>query len=67
MTLYIGLVSKVLPAENLVDEAVKTGNVIASMSQPSVRMAKELINKCKCGYLVNRAHTLPNFKIMCSI
>ncbi|RCH94421.1 putative enoyl-CoA hydratase, mitochondrial [Rhizopus azygosporus] len=43
--LQSGLVSKVLPAENLVDEAVKTGNVIASMSQPSVRMAKELINK----------------------
>ncbi|CEG78357.1 Putative Enoyl-CoA hydratase [Rhizopus microsporus] len=43
--LQSGLVSKVLPAENLVDEAVKTGNAIASMSQPSVRMAKELINK----------------------
>ncbi|RCH96582.1 hypothetical protein CU098_011586, partial [Rhizopus stolonifer] len=39
------LVSKVLPVDQLVDEAVKTGNVIANMSQPSVQMAKEAINK----------------------
>lgn len=43
----LGLVSKVVPAEELVDEAVKTGEVIASMGQPSVQMAKEAINKCK--------------------
>ncbi|ORY92169.1 ClpP/crotonase-like domain-containing protein [Syncephalastrum racemosum] len=41
----LGLVSKVVPAEQLVDEAVKTGEVIASMGQPSVQMAKEAINK----------------------
>ncbi|KAG0739445.1 hypothetical protein G6F23_008958 [Rhizopus arrhizus] len=40
-----GLVSKVFPVDQLVDEAVKTGNVIANMSQPSVQMAKEAINK----------------------
>ena len=43
----IGLVSKVVPSDNLVDEAVKTASVIASMSQVSVQMAKEAINKCK--------------------
>ncbi|EIE81398.1 hypothetical protein G6F46_000515 [Rhizopus delemar] len=40
-----GLVSKVFPIDQLVDEAVKTGNIIANMSQPSVQMAKEAINK----------------------
>lgn len=39
--------SKVVPADQLVDEAVKTAGKIASMSQGSVQMAKELINKCK--------------------
>ncbi|KAI8367553.1 ClpP/crotonase-like domain-containing protein [Radiomyces spectabilis] len=43
--LGLGLVSKVLPADQLVDEAVKTAETIAKMSQPSVQMAKELINK----------------------
>lgn len=44
---YLGLVSKVVPADQLVDEAIKTAGKIASMSQGSVQMAKELINKCK--------------------
>lgn len=44
---FTGLVSKVVPADQLVDEAVKTAGKIASMSQASVQMAKELINKCK--------------------
>lgn len=43
----LGLVSKIVPADDLVDEAVKLGATIASMSQPSVQMAKEAINKCK--------------------
>ena len=43
----IGLVSKVVPADQLVDEAIKTAGKIANMSQGSVQMAKELINKCK--------------------
>ncbi|KAI8371931.1 ClpP/crotonase-like domain-containing protein [Choanephora cucurbitarum] len=43
--LNLGLVSKVVPSDNLVDEAVKTASVIASMSQVSVQMAKEAINK----------------------
>ncbi|KAL1928723.1 hypothetical protein VTP01DRAFT_2509 [Rhizomucor pusillus] len=43
--LNLGLVSKVVPPGELVNEAVKTGEIIASMSQPSVQMAKELINK----------------------
>ncbi|GAA5803524.1 ClpP/crotonase-like domain-containing protein [Helicostylum pulchrum] len=43
--LNLGLVSKVVPIDDLVDEAVKTAGVIANMSQPSVQMAKEAINK----------------------
>ncbi|KAL0093797.1 ClpP/crotonase-like domain-containing protein [Phycomyces blakesleeanus] len=43
--LQYGLVSKVVPADQLVDEAVKTASKIASMGQPSVQMAKEAINK----------------------
>lgn len=45
--LNLGLVSKVVPADDLVDEALKTAGTIAEMSQPSVQMGKELINKCK--------------------
>lgn len=45
--LNLGLVSKVVPVDNLVDEAIKTAEVIANMSQVSVQMGKEMINKCK--------------------
>lgn len=45
--LSLGLVSKVVPADDLVEEALKTAGTIAEMSQPSVQMAKELINKCE--------------------
>ncbi|KAI7853004.1 ClpP/crotonase-like domain-containing protein [Circinella umbellata] len=41
----LGLVSKVVPADQLIDEAVKTAGKIASKSQASVQMGKELINK----------------------
>ncbi|CAO3596790.1 unnamed protein product [Absidia cylindrospora] len=43
--LSLGLVSKVIPAAELVDETVKTAEKIASMGQPSVQMAKEAVNK----------------------
>ncbi|KAI9258114.1 ClpP/crotonase-like domain-containing protein [Phascolomyces articulosus] len=41
----LGLVSKVVPADQLIDEAIKTAGKIASKSQASVQMGKELINK----------------------
>ncbi len=40
-----GLASRVVPAAELVDEAVKVGERIASMSQPIVMMAKEAVNR----------------------
>ena len=39
-----GLVSKVFPVEDLVNEAVKLGEKIAGMSQVAVAMAKEAVN-----------------------
>ena len=39
-----GLVSKVVPVPELVDEAVKLGEKIAGMSQVAVAMAKEAVN-----------------------
>ncbi len=39
-----GLVSKVFPADVLVDEAVKMAQVIASKGRVSVMMAKEAVN-----------------------
>lgn len=39
-----GLVSKVVPAENLIDEATKMGLRIASKGQISIMMAKEAVN-----------------------
>jgi enoyl-CoA hydratase len=40
-----GLVSRVVPAEQLVDEALKVATRIAEMSRPSVLMAKEAVNR----------------------
>jgi enoyl-CoA hydratase len=40
-----GLVSRVVPAEKLMEEALKVAEAIASMSRPSVMMAKEAINR----------------------
>jgi enoyl-CoA hydratase len=40
-----GLVSRVVPAHQLMEEALASANRIASMSQPIVRMAKECANR----------------------
>jgi len=40
-----GLVSRVVPAAKLVDEAVKMAAQIATLSRPAVLMAKEMINR----------------------
>lgn len=40
-----GLVARVVPAERVLDEALEAAAVIASMSLPSVMMAKEAINR----------------------
>jgi enoyl-CoA hydratase len=40
-----GLVARVVPLANLMDEAMKTAETIASMSLPSVMLAKEAINR----------------------
>lgn len=40
-----GLVSKVFPADQLVQEAVKTASKIAEFSRPAVQMAKEAVNQ----------------------
>jgi enoyl-CoA hydratase/carnithine racemase len=39
-----GLVARVVPADQLLDEAVKTAEKIANFSQPIVKMAKEAVN-----------------------
>jgi enoyl-CoA hydratase len=40
-----GLVARVVPLANLMDEAVKAAEAIAAMSLPSVMMAKECVNR----------------------
>ena len=40
-----GLVSRIVPAGDLIDEAVKTAKAIASLSRPAVMMAKESLNR----------------------
>ncbi|MEE8505469.1 MAG: enoyl-CoA hydratase [Kiloniellales bacterium] len=40
-----GLVARVVPAEQLLDEAMKTAVTIASLSRPVVMMAKEAVNR----------------------
>ena len=41
-----GLVSRVVPAADLVEEAVKAAAKIADFSLPAVMMAKEAVNRC---------------------
>jgi len=40
-----GLVSRVVPAGDLMEEAVKTAKAIAGLSRPAVMMAKESVNR----------------------
>jgi enoyl-CoA hydratase len=40
-----GLVARVLPADRLLDEAIKTAQTIAAMSLPAVLMAKEAVER----------------------
>jgi enoyl-CoA hydratase len=40
-----GVVARVVPAANLMDEAMKTADTIANMSLPSVLAAKEAVNR----------------------
>jgi enoyl-CoA hydratase len=40
-----GLVSRVVPLERLLDEALEAATIIATMSLPSVLMAKECVNR----------------------
>jgi len=40
-----GLVSRVVPADKVLDEAIDAATVIAAMSLPSVMMAKECVNR----------------------
>jgi len=40
-----GLVSRIVPVDDLVDEAIKVAGEIADLSQPIVKMAKESVNK----------------------
>ena len=40
-----GLVSRVVPASDLIDEAVKVADRIAGMSRPMVMLAKEAVNR----------------------
>lgn len=48
-----GLVSKVVSADSLVDEAVKTAEKIAQNSQLIVGIAKEAVNSGRVLFLVN--------------
>ena len=40
-----GLVARIVPLQNLLEEALKTAETIASMSLPSVLAAKEAVNR----------------------
>ena len=46
-----GLVSRVVPADKLMEEAMDAATIIASMSLPSVMMAKECVNRAFEGSL----------------
>lgn len=46
-----GLVSRVVPADRVLDEAIEAATIIASMSLPSVIMAKECVNMAYEGSL----------------
>lgn len=41
---FVGLVSKIFPAEELVNEAIKTAEKISGLSKIAVQIAKEAVN-----------------------
>ena len=41
-----GLVTRVVPVEELLEDAIRTATTIASMSKPSTLMVKEAVNRC---------------------
>ena len=43
----VGLVSKIFPVDQLVDEAIKTAEKISSYSKITTAMCKEAVNACK--------------------
>jgi enoyl-CoA hydratase len=49
----VGLVSRVVPADKLMDEALAAATSICSMSLPSVMMAKECVNRAFEGALAD--------------
>ncbi|MEQ9814471.1 MAG: enoyl-CoA hydratase [Azospirillaceae bacterium] len=51
-----GLVSRIVPAAELVDEAVKVATRIADMSLPAVMMAKEAVNRAYETTLAEGVH-----------
>ena len=46
-----GLVSRVVPADKLLDEALAIGRTICGLSAPSLMMAKECVNRAFEGTL----------------
>ena len=50
-----GLVARVYPSAQLVEETIKSAELIASYSLPSVMMAKEAVNKGNAEILTNSA------------
>ena len=51
-----GLVSRVVPAEDLIEEAISTGEAIAKLSLPIVMMAKEAVNSAYETTLAEGVH-----------
>lgn len=44
-TIIVGLVSKIFPADQVLDQALKTAEKIAEQAPVSVIMAKEAVNR----------------------
>jgi enoyl-CoA hydratase len=59
--LYTGLVSRVFPVDQLVNEAIKTAEKIAALSKPVVKRAKAAVN---AAYETSLSHGLNHEKAM---